>query len=133
MPNVGEKDFSDKLLELHAASMDALVRGSAPARPYQPYPGDHPCVVCHAPYAPFGVGKPLRFWFCRVHAPEGTCPPRASLTNLTTSGSPNSANSATWPTIYGAPLGSPVSAGTNPASSATRSKSPSSPGQFSLW
>lgn len=73
MPNVGEKSFPDKLMELHAASLDALVRSSAPAKPlphYDPYPGDHPCVVCAASYAPFGVHKQ---WFCRKHLEEFTC------------------------------------------------------------
>ena len=78
MPNVGEKSPPDNWLELHAASLDALVRGSAPAAPlphYDPYPGDHPCSVCAASYAPFGVHKQ---WFCRRHLEEFTCltPPR---------------------------------------------------------
>ena len=75
MPNVGENSFPDKRMELHSASLDALVRGSPAPRTYQPYPGDHPCAVCRAPYAPFGVGKPLRFWFCRAHMlTEEPCP-----------------------------------------------------------
>ena len=75
MPNVGDKSPDDKWVELHSASLDALVRGSPAPRTYQPYPGDHPCAVCRAPYAPFGVGKPLRFWFCRAHMLlEEPCP-----------------------------------------------------------
>lgn len=74
MPNVGEKSFPDKLMELHAASMDALVRGSAPARPYQPYPGDHPCSVCGSLLAFVAVGWPRHpQWFCRKHLEEFTC------------------------------------------------------------
>ena len=77
MPNVGEKSFPDKLMELHAASMDALVRGSAPAEPlppYNPYPGDHPCEIAGCKtYAPFGLAAlPRRVWFCQKHLEE-TC------------------------------------------------------------
>jgi hypothetical protein len=75
MPNVGEKSPPDNWLDLHAASMDALVRGSAPARPYQPYPGDHPCSVCGSLLAFVAVGWPRRpQWFCRQHLEEFTCP-----------------------------------------------------------
>lgn len=78
MPNVGEKSFPDKLMELHAASLDALVRGAAPAKPlppYNPYPGDHPCEIAGCKtYAPFGVAAiPRRLWFCKKHLEE-TCP-----------------------------------------------------------
>ena len=60
MPNVGEKSFPDKLMELHAASMDALVRGSAPAKPLPrttPTPAIIPVVVCGSVLALFGVGR----------------------------------------------------------------------------
>jgi hypothetical protein len=74
MPNVGEKSPPDNWLDLHAQSLDALVRGSAPARPYQPYPGDHPCSVCGSLLAFVAVGWPHHpQWFCRKHLEEFTC------------------------------------------------------------
>jgi len=74
MPNVGEKSPPDNWLDLHAQSLDALVRGSAPARPYQPYPGDHPCAVCGSLLAFVAVGWPHHpQWFCRKHLEEFTC------------------------------------------------------------
>ena len=74
MPNVGEKSFPDKLMELHAASMDALVRSSEPAPPYQPYPGDHPCSVCGSILAFTAVGWPRSpQWFCKKHLEEFLC------------------------------------------------------------
>ena len=75
MPNVGEKSFPDKRMELHAASLDALVRASAPAPPYQPYPGDHPCEIKRlTANAPFGLAAlPRRVWFCHTHLEEIQC------------------------------------------------------------
>jgi hypothetical protein len=75
MPNVGEKSFPDKLMELHAASLDALVRSSTPAPVFEPYPGDHPCEIAGcAANAPFGLAAlPRRVWFCRKHLEEFLC------------------------------------------------------------
>ena len=74
MPNVGEFVPPDNWLDLHAASLDALARGSAPARPYQPYPGDHPCAVCGSLLAFVAVGWPRHpQWFCRKHLEEHLC------------------------------------------------------------
>src|SRR5580692_7498847 len=132
MPNVGEKSPPDNWLDLHAQSLDALVRGSAPARPSQPYPGDHPCSVCGSLLAFVAVGWPRHpQWFCRKHLEDFTCP--TSPTNSTTSASPNSAVSATWPKIFGEPSPSPANAASGQSSSTTPSSSPSSPDQLSLW
>ena len=65
-------------LAQHEASMDALVRGSAPAKsaaPYRPYPGDHPCEIAGCKdNAPFGLAAlPRRVWFCKKHLEELPC------------------------------------------------------------
>src|SRR5580692_9211171 len=115
MPNVGEKSPPDNWLDLHAQSLDALVRGSAPARPYQPYPGDHPCSVCGSLLAFVAVGWPRHpQWFCRKHLEDFTCQtlPTPSICRGTT----NSDGMPKWPSTSGTP-----------------SASPSSPGQLSLW
>lgn len=54
------------------------MRGTEPGlvpKPYQPYPGDHPCEIAGcAANAPFGVAAlPRRVWFCREHLEEITC------------------------------------------------------------
>jgi hypothetical protein len=114
MPNVGEKSFPDKRMELHDASLDALVRASAPAPPYQPYPGDHPCEIkgCTA-NAPFGLAAlPRRVWFCREHLEEIRC--------LTQPRQPTQSKF------------SPPSVGREGVSG-ERDTSPTSPEQLTLW
>src|SRR5580698_1592609 len=132
MPNVGEKSPPDNWLDLHAQSLDALVRGSAPARPYQPYPGDHPCSVCGSLLAFVAVGWPRHpQWFCRKHLEEFLCP--ISPTPSICSGTTNSDGTPKWRSTSGTPSASPSSAETAKSPSTTPDKSPSSPGQLSLW
>src|SRR5580692_902673 len=136
MPNVGEKSPPDNWLDLHAQSLDALVRGSAPARPSQPYPGDHPCEIAGcAANAPFGLAAlPRRIWFCRKHfeeLEEFLCPISPKLS--TCSGSTNSDGTPKWRSTSGTPSASPASEETAKSPSTTPDKSPSSPGQLSLW
>lgn len=94
MPNVDEKSPPDNWVKLHAAAMDALVRGSAFAPDYQPYPGDHPCSICGSQLAFVAVGWPRDpKWFCKKHLEEHLCqttqPIQSKLSKLSAGQEPN--------------------------------------------